>query len=494
MRSSADNFCLTNTKTEFVFGSTPSIDGDMSLYALFRAINIQYGDCTIDNVVEKSKIAVETVPNQEPKTLEKFFKDKNTPMRLVSISEVKTPERPEGEPNKRKKPIAPLSIEAPSGWETTNTEKFPTDMYLGQYARCAVFINKETKQVVAFVEKRINHYWVQSFEVCLSKLLPWFYTKTLTEEQKEFFRKLGSDYEEVTDEMRISQIAEFCEKAAAKLDFDSYRIISIIKKAANTFRENLISGSKQTMEKTERSIKDYMETLANLYATYEKARTEFEIAQNSKEANTEELQKFFSGHKQISILDCRDADLILGFEDVLEFFDPEEAKRMLNNKASYLYGYDKDVLRIFTGVFRDLKGAFKIKSAFKMASMKLMSPIGRGYSDERYYNILSSNSMPNPHIYFHTCSGANGAYYTKYAQSGEWQLAIEQALSATKNLALGDSAVVRSMINWIKDNMDVKCIYMNEDLSTIEEGVGGAVLVSPREFNEILKKEEEKNG
>lgn len=494
MRSLADNFCLTNAKTEFVFGPTTSIDGDASLYALFRAINIQYGDCTIDNIAEKSKIATEAVPNQDPKTLEKFFKDKNTPMRLVSISEVKTPERPEGEPNKRKKPIVPLSIEVPDDWETTNTEKFPTDMYLSQYARCAVFINKKTKQVIAFVEKRINHYWVQSFEVCLSKLLPWFYTKALTEEQKEFFRKLGSDYEEVTDEMRISQIAEFCEKAAAKFDFESYRMISIIKKAASAFRENLIFGSKQTMEKTERDIKNYTESLARLYTTYEKALAEFEMAQNSKEANTEELQKFFSGHKQISILDCKEADLLLGFEEVLEFFDPEEAKRMLNNKSSYLYGYDENVLRIFAGVFRDLKGAFKVKSVFKMVSMKLMSPIGAGYSEEKYYNILSSNSMPNPHIYFHTCSGANGTYYQKYAQSGEWQLAIEQALSATKNLALGDSTVVRSMINWIKDNMNTKCIYMHEDLSTIEEGVGGAVLVSPKEFNEILKKEEEKNG
>ena len=134
------------------------------------------------------------------------------------------------------------------------------------------------------------------------------------------------------------------------------------------------------------------------------------------------------------------------------------------------------------------RGIIRIHAVFLLESFKMINPLRHG--------TFLSDSMPNPHIYYHACSGGNETYYYRYAESGDWDLAIEQAIAATKNLNWGDSIVSEEMVEWLFDNGDTPCIYVNDDYSPIEKVTKEMKLISFRDFMEAItaKEGEESNG
>ena len=101
-----------------------------------------------------------------------------------------------------------------------------------------------------------------------------------------------------------------------------------------------------------------------------------------------------------------------------------------------------------------------------------------------HQELSRDDVLPHPHIYFYHCAGGNDQYYSKYADSGEWQLAIEQAIGATKNLNFGDSTVVGRMIRWLDSHRNVRCIKLADSDK----------IVSVNEFLKILNEGEQQNG
>ena len=93
--------------------------------------------------------------------------------------------------------------------------------------------------------------------------------------------------------------------------------------------------------------------------------------------------------------------------------------------------------------------------------------------------------MPHPHIMMFGCDGGNSFYYDKYATEGNWELAIEQAISATKNINFSDAVVLRRTIDWIISNWEtVKFIRITEEED----------LLTPAEFMNVVKEKEVTNG
>ena len=99
------------------------------------------------------------------------------------------------------------------------------------------------------------------------------------------------------------------------------------------------------------------------------------------------------------------------------------------------------------------------------------------------YNYYLLYQEFHPHIYFYGCGGGNDQYYSKYADSGDWELAIEQAIGAVKNLNFGDSTVVAKMIDWLEHHNSIPCIRMSDT----------GELVSLKHFIEIIQEGEQDN-
>jgi len=182
-----------------------------------------------------------------------------------------------------------------------------------------------------------------------------------------------------------------------------------------------------------------------------------------------------------------DNSLRFGVDDTLEFYDEDEFMRLLGNTRSFLHNYSDRTRKGLRAIFADHKGVLRVNAVFDLQQFKLVNP--------RQHDAFINDSMPNPHIHFYGCSGGNGQYYSQYANSGDWDLGIEQAISATKNLSWGDSTVCNRMIQWLEGSTQ-PCIYVAEGLQPIERVSKEMRLVSFQDFLRLIELTEgdEANG
>ena len=161
---------------------------------------------------------------------------------------------------------------------------------------------------------------------------------------------------------------------------------------------------------------------------------------------------------------------------------------MLRSTRSFLYDYDENTRKGLKAIFADHKGVIRVNAVFDLQQFKLVTP--------RQNEAFVAEAMPNPHIYFYGCSGGNDQYYSQYAENGDWDLGIEQAISATKNLAWGDRAVCTRMINWLRNNDAYPCIYVAEKLQPIDRVTKEMKLVTFQDFLRMIELTEgdEANG
>ena len=150
-----------------------------------------------------------------------------------------------------------------------------------------------------------------------------------------------------------------------------------------------------------------------------------------------------------------------GVDDTLEYYDTDLLEEIIDNDESFLYDYEDDTVELVKAIFVENKGIIRTNSVFTLNAGGLVSP-------ERHGSFVSE-SMPQPHIHFYACSGGNSTYYKQYADRGEWDMAIEQSIAATKNLNFGDSTVCEKMLEWIEEHMNTKFIY-TPDLSRLMSG------------------------
>jgi hypothetical protein len=173
--------------------------------------------------------------------------------------------------------------------------------------------------------------------------------------------------------------------------------------------------------------------------------------------------------------------------ETLEFYDLDEFNRISENSHSFLHDFLDSTVRGIRAIFGERKGVIRVDAEFTLQNFKAILSREGDHSTE--------NSMPNPHIYFFGCDGANGQYYSQYAESGEWDLAIEQAIAATKNLNWGDSTVCKRMLRWIEENAYTPFIYVDNG-TPIEKVTKDMKLVSFMDFLTLIepKEQEEQNG
>jgi hypothetical protein len=258
---------------------------------------------------------------------------------------------------------------------------------------------------------------------------------------------------------------------------------------ADKSRQSRMAELKSSIQRTYRNIGSYRDEIKNLYALLEGNNRELTALEAAPVETNDAMFNFFNSHKQVTVLYVYDSSLVFGVDDTLEFYDEDEFERIFNSGRSYLSDHNADVRKALWAIFKKRLGVIRIQAEFDLYNFRLVQPRSR----EKFIE----NCMPNPHIYYHACSGGNEIYYDQYAESGDWDLAVEQAISATKNLNWGDSVVGSEMVSWLIGNDKTPCIYVSEDLSPIERVNKDTMkLISFREFKEAIKqkKGEENDG
>ena len=458
MQISRERMTLVSREADEIIGPAQAVDTDYSLSALLRAIVINHGDWTISNIGDKSRF--ERVRVRSKSEMVDYMTNGTKLVTIVECSDCIDSE-----------------IECP-GWKTFDQPPAVINRYLSQFAKSKIYINEEEKRVVAFVDRRAHHIWVQAFQSVLFRIMPWYFPSPIPDEMHSVFKAISVDNKTIDKSEAENILVQFVNKAAEKIDLRDIRLQKLISRVADKKRLRDISSLEEEYSEIMRKINDFNSSLADYYTRVEDVRIRLNGLRLQPANNDDAILKFFRQHKNIFLINICDDSLKYGVESVLDFYDEDEFNSIVENEDSYInddFG-DEDVAAL-RAIFGDHKGLIRVNAVFYLTDLRLVTPV----RDEAFIN----EAMPNPHIYFYACSGGNEQYYSKYAESGDWDLAIEQSVAATKNLNMGDSTVVYRMINWLIGNSSVKCIYVNEDGSPVNEISDTTKLVSYREFKEL---------
>lgn len=455
-----------------IFGPCDSIDRDWSLHAIVRAAVLNSG-VAVSDVAGKTTIKRHRihVGSELSEMFGNYYNDE-----AISIVDCVG--------------CFDTELAAREGWTNqfmVNGKACHIDQYLSQFGRTKIYVNEELKRLVAFVDRRATHTWVQALESILFRLMPWYYPADLSEDDKQFYRSIAVDNKAITAEEKAGILVQYVNAAAEKINFRDIRLHKMLDGIADRARQTRISSLKNDVEYSRNHIERCMSDLTDHYRTLDAKLLELNALELAEPEQDDSMFKFFNNHKQIKLLSVNDSGLRFGVDDTLEFYDEEEFGRLLGNDRSYLHEWDDQFRKALSDLFIEHKGVVRVNAIFNLQEFKLINP-AQG-------DRLEDCGMPNPHIYFYGCSGGNGQYYSQYARSGDWDLAIEQAVSATKNVNWGDSTVCRRMLRWLNEN-NTPCIYVADDLQPIERVNSDMRLVSFRDFIKMTKPTEggEANG
>lgn len=451
-----------------IFGECNGYNRDYSLAALVRAIAVhKYGSAVVENdAANDAKIMYTIITSKQD--LADVLTSQWRGVQVARVTEdVFT--------------AATIDSDAAKGWKTFDENPFPVNRYLSQFSPTKIFINEERHSVLSITSRSYNGPWMQAFESVIGRLMPWFFPDGFSEEEKAFFKSLSVDK---SGDSRAAEdsLVKYAEEAAQMIDLRALSLSRRLDGWSKKAWRHLVETAQDEADGYRSSIRDYQSHLSDLYASLERRVAELKsLKENGPQDNTEMLD-FFIEHKNLELDEVSDDSMKFSVVDTLEFFDDEEFESVVENKSSYLYynGFSQDVIDAAKGIFIEHRGVIRVSAQFKLSGAAYVKPMRNGR--------IVQNTMPNPHIHFFGCSGGNDVYYTQYANEGEWRLAIEQAISATKNLSMGDTTVCERMMSWITDRFDtLPCVYVKDDASRIETVSGDMRLVTFEEFLEMIK-------
>ncbi len=443
MRVSSERFKIFNPPISSCFGFAPeTVGGDSSLSALICTIAYKNADW------KKGDGAVYSTSASNFEDI-KYILDDEFCHKLSII-----------------KKTGDWNFEASDGWVLLNDKKAPISSYLSARERLKteVYINSELRRVIATVTGYADDFWVQSFESVFPKIFSWYYPEITDEVRAMSYALSVEDKENLTK--AVEPFVSHLNKMADEL-FDK---ASIIEAALGDYetagKSRRIESAQCDVEAIERKIQELINTINAKYREYDEKSELLKCLKLGLEEKTFGIVDFFKTHTNVEFLNADTYSDFIEYRvnDTLEYFDVDEFEDLYKNKYSYLYteiDYGSDVAEIFKAIFSDKLGKFRITARYRLNNMRGVSLCSGGTYPDGY--------APNPHVYYHACTGSNGAYYNEYRERGDWEMGMEQSIAQTKNIWFGDSTVVPEFTRWVEDNMDTKCIEYDNNILTPSE-------------------------
>ncbi len=448
---------LVSREADNVLGNANAINNDYSLVAFLRAVIIERTEWTINSIIEKSNVLLHRVSGDR-NLMDAITADNYA----VIVCETRNGYFP--------------SDFKPDGWESLDNPPYPISRYLSQFAKTRVFVNVDKQRVVAVVDKQATAMWMQGFISTFARVFRWYFTSELTAEEQAFFKAISVNNKGMSEEEAENIFVEYINRAADKLDFRDMSLHKYLDGYEKTIKEAQLTQYKSAIDNSLSAIRRYQREMEQLYGKLAEDQRVLKSLEEAPESATTELFDFFSSHKCLDIVSTGGDTIKFGITETLEFYDEDEFHNVYNRQSSYMHREgSSDIIKVMKAVFGDHKGVFVANAVFSLKGMRYVS---------MHQAMSREDILPHPHIYFYQCGGGNDKYYSKYAESGEWQLAIEQAIAATKNLSFGDSTVVGNMMRWLEGHRSTRCIK----LADCDR------MVSVDEFLKILNEGEQQNG
>lgn len=443
MYISSNETLLTNTSANYTLGPLNGYKENCIVDAVLRYIALSH---TTEGLPQKTEYSYFIDGTSEPEDVCEFCLNDNNYSVIVFYTTDFDP---------REK----IKID---GWDLFDDPKHPADKVLSKYSETVLYINSEKHKVLAVV-KEISDRWLNAFLSALPRIMSWYYPKVTQEDVKLFKTIVDNDKEEF---IRIVN------SIAPKFDFE----IKWVADALSNYSVNILKTRRNDLEMriddVTRNINNYQSQLSIYYESLGRLKTDLYALIMLPEKSDKELYDFFyNRRKNVSIRRVSGTEILYSVSGELEYYDSDEFDRVVKNKSSYLYtGADSAVREVMKAVFKDNKGRFITSARFKLQSLNYIEPVRNDYTS-------LERGCPHPHITFHACLGGNRSFIQDALSNGEWDLAVDQTISAVHNINFADPTAVGSFLRWLKDNKSIPCIRSEET----------GELMSVNEFYETIK-------
>lgn len=341
------------------------------------------------------------------------------------------------------------------------TSNCPINRFLSsspQFSR--VFVNANKKNVIVTTSsERPSEKWFIRMLSALPRIMSWVFT---TDElrQNAFFKHL---YNENVEEMQ-TMIKELCDKVDVRK--------SLLTKSLSGYGKTFLSDDIATLKNRNSSlmstIRDYQESIAGALDNISENNIKIQSLVNVVNGmDGDMVLNFFLQRPSLYAIPCSsNGKCPYGIITTIEYYDEDEYKRCID---SYLIEYSNEVRqkyrKFLDSIFLERKGKFRTKSEFMLTKLSSIRPIKEGCE----YSTRYDNILPHPHLAFYGCLGGNEGAITQYLLDGNWDMAIDQTIGATKNLCFTDSAVISRFINYVHNNWHLKMIEYGDQYLSPEE-------------------------
>ena len=357
----------------------------------------------------------------------------------------------------RNKDDALLTIDA-EGWVALDKVPYPVSAFLSniQGYTAKAYVNNDIKTAVVFVNKSSVR-WFELLTTTLPKLLTWLYPDDVYKIDKTEF--------ELYQVLHDGNEARFTEIIDAAYDACGVKNLWVKKKLHgwnNIGVEARITLCQQKVREYNNNIESYERQIASWLDSKSQYNQELNALMMSKHDDNDNFAHFFETHKQLEFVSIyrgsSNSSLIFTVCDTLEYYAEDELKRMLDNQNSYLnVNGTPFALKVVKALFIDKKAKMRTRACFTMNGISSLS------STKDNANLDSYNdTLRHPHLGNFDCLGANEPHIRRAMEKNDWEIALEQCIAATKNIAWGDSTVGKRFLSHIDSYRDKRCIITDD--------------------------------
>ena len=325
------------------------------------------------------------------------------------------------------------------GWNPINTPPYPVAPFLSKFSKTEVYCNEEAKQTIVFVENTTDR-WTNAFSSSLFRILPWRFENGATADEIALFKAINDK-----DASRFTQIVN---ELVETYDFRGKALAKALLGWGCGAREQTLRSLRRDYDDKVHSIAMTEESLARYYAEIDNINAAIAALTAKPAESNDDLYNFFSTHKQLTVYsrttDTQGDVLYYTVRETLEYYDQDAFKRVYSAPGSCVSCASPAVKDVLWYVFGANKGVFRTEAMFKLTNFSGIYAVAQRTPE------AERTHMGHPHIYNYRCLGANGTYIMNYLKGGNWELALEQTIAATKNLNWGDYSVIRTFIGDIE--------------------------------------------
>lgn len=256
-------------------------------------------------------------------------------------------------------------------------------------------------------------------------------------------------------------------------DFETEFYSRVLKVFAGGTTAALTRQLESDIEAYNNQISDLLQKINVLCDGLRDKEVQYKALQASPDDDNDAVWKFFKNHKNLSIYSAERERIAFYITDTITNYDLNELTKEFKNPRTYWGSLSGDYRKFVKYVLVERRAQIQARSMFVLDdNMRVGLRTHVNGTDTEF-------TLPHPHLNEYGCLGTNSTYLAKFNAEGDWDLAIEQAIAATKNININDMAVMRYL------QQKVSTSFSRPFLRIKETGE----MISPRDLIERIENE-----